>query len=109
MVDWISPDLDNDERAAALAGDALAVQHLKDDVRNGRNWYVAILEAIRMWKSPEECYNGEPYKYLIGGEAFDWLRLAGAQRFEGIYLMSYIFALVVVAMSVILVDRKSVV
>lgn len=76
MVDWTSPDIESDERAAALAGDALAVQHLKDEVRNGRNWYIAILEAIRMWKSPEECYNGEPYKYLIGGEAFDWLRLA---------------------------------
>ena len=29
-----------------------------------------------MWRSPEEEYNGERYLYLIGGQAFDWLRLA---------------------------------
>ncbi|MBN1375315.1 MAG: hypothetical protein JXA01_04090 [Dehalococcoidia bacterium] len=67
---------ETDEQAAALAGDALAIQHLKSEVRNGRNWYLVLLEAIRMWKSPEESYGGETYRYLIGGEAFDWLRLA---------------------------------
>jgi len=67
---------ENEERAAALAGDALAMKHLKDAVRKGRNWYIVLLEAIRLWKSPEEIYAGENYKYLIDGQAFDWLRLA---------------------------------
>jgi hypothetical protein len=62
--------------AAALAGDARAVQHLKDRVKAGVNWYTALLESIAMWRSPEEEYNGERYLYLVGGEAFDWLRLA---------------------------------
>jgi len=66
----------NEERAAALAGDARAIQHLKNAVNDGRNWYLALLEAIRLWRSPEELYDGANYKYLLSGEAFDWLRLA---------------------------------
>ena len=76
MTDETLPFNEGDEKAAALAGDALAIRHLKNEVRSGRNWYLALLEAIRMWKSPEECYKGEQYKYLIASEAFDWLRLA---------------------------------
>jgi hypothetical protein len=76
MMQEPAPFNESDEQAADLAGDALAIRHLKSQVRSGCNWYLALLEAIRMWKSPEECYKGEPYKYLIGSEAFDWLRLA---------------------------------
>jgi hypothetical protein len=67
---------ENAEKAAALAGDARAIQHLKDSVRQGRNWYISLLEAVRLWKSSSEEFQGEQYIYLIGGEAFDWLRLA---------------------------------
>jgi hypothetical protein len=63
-------------RAAALAGDARAIKHFKDEVKAGKNWYTALLEAINLWRSPEEEYNGERYLYLVGGQAFDWLRLA---------------------------------
>jgi hypothetical protein len=63
-------------REATLAGDARAIRHLKSEVRDGKPWYPALLEAIRLWRSPEEDYNGERYLYLIGGQAFDWLRLA---------------------------------
>ncbi|MDD5648150.1 MAG: hypothetical protein PHY03_04375 [Dehalococcoidia bacterium] len=69
-------DEDRGQRVAALAGDARAIQHLKDQVKAGRNWYTVLFEAIAMWRSPEEEYNGERYLYLVGGEAFDWLRLA---------------------------------
>ncbi|MFA5064558.1 MAG: hypothetical protein WC566_03740 [Dehalococcoidia bacterium] len=69
-------DEDRGQRAAALAGDARAIQHLKDQVKAGSNWYTVLFEAIAMWRSPEEEYNGERYLYLVGGEAFDWLRLA---------------------------------
>ncbi|MDD5495035.1 MAG: hypothetical protein PHG36_10260, partial [Dehalococcoidia bacterium] len=67
---------EKDQKAAALAGDAQAIQYLKDAVKNGHHWYLALLGAIRLWKSPEEIYKGELYRYLIGGQAFDWLRLA---------------------------------
>jgi hypothetical protein len=76
MSDRLDRNEDNDRKAAALAGDAQAIQHLKDSVRQGRNWYISLLEAIRLWKSQSEVYKGEHYVYLIGGEAFDWLRLA---------------------------------
>jgi hypothetical protein len=71
-----SPIDENEIKAAALAGDALAIKHLKQAIRDGKNWYIALMEAIRLWRSPEEEYKGELYRYLIGGQAFDWLRLA---------------------------------
>jgi len=73
-----NPDFveNTEERAAALAGDARAIQHLKDAINAGSNWYLALLESIRLWRSPEEVYKEEHYAYLIAGEAFDWLRLA---------------------------------
>jgi hypothetical protein len=69
-------DKDQGQRAAALAGDARAIRHLKDEVKAGKNWYTALLETINLWRSPEEEHNGERYLYLVGGQAFDWLRLA---------------------------------
>jgi hypothetical protein len=68
--------IEKDSMAAALAGDVRAKQYLIDSIKNGHNWYLALLAAIRLWRSPEEEYNGEHYRYLIGGQAFDWLRLA---------------------------------
>jgi len=72
----MAQDKDGGQRAAALAGDARAIRHLRDGVKAGKNWYAALLEAINMWRSPEEEHNGERYLYLVGGQAFDWLRLA---------------------------------
>ncbi len=57
-------------------GDAKAIEHLKQAVAGGKHWYLVLLEAIRLWKSPEEDYQNRHYKYLINGEAFDWLLLA---------------------------------
>ncbi len=56
--------------------DARAIEHLKQAVASGKHWYLALLEAIRLWKKPEEAYRGRHYRYLIAGEAFDWLLLA---------------------------------
>ena len=55
--------------------DALAIQGLKDGLAQGRNWCVALLEAVRLWSSPEEDHKGRRYQYLIDNEAFDWLVL----------------------------------
>ena len=57
-------------------GDIRAIQHLKEAVANGKHWYLALLEAIKLWNSPDEYYNDNRYCYLIDGEAFDWLLLA---------------------------------
>ena len=60
----------------ALNGDAEAIRHLKQAIIGGRHWYIALLEAIGLWTTPEETHNGHTYRYLIDGEAFDWLLLA---------------------------------
>jgi len=57
-------------------GDTQAIQGLKNAIAEGRNWYVALLEAVRLWSSPEEDYDGRHYQYLVDNEAFDWLVLA---------------------------------
>ena len=57
-------------------GDLQAIHHLKKAVTGGKHWYLALLESIKLWKSPEETYRRRHYRYLIGGEAFDWLLLA---------------------------------
>jgi hypothetical protein len=58
------------------AADREAILHLREAVSTGKNWYVALLEAIGLWGSAEELHEGRYYRYLIGGEAFDWLCLA---------------------------------
>ncbi|MCJ7792284.1 MAG: hypothetical protein MUP49_07770 [Dehalococcoidia bacterium] len=55
--------------------DTQAIQRLKSAIAEGKNWYVALLEAIRLWSSPEENYSGRHYQYLVDNEAFDWLVL----------------------------------
>jgi hypothetical protein len=53
-----------------------AIRHLEQAILSGRNWYLALLEAIRLWTDSEETYNGRHYRYIIDGEALDWLLLA---------------------------------
>lgn len=61
---------------AAPTGDEEALQHLWRALAQGTHWFIALLEAIALWRSPEEEYRGRHYRYLLGGEAFDWLLLA---------------------------------
>ena len=61
---------------ASLAGDAEAISHFRQALAGGRHWYLALLESIGLWSSAEENYNERAYRYLIDGEAFDWLLLA---------------------------------
>ena len=69
---------DNNENSASIAsaGDASAIEHLRQSIGSGEHWFTALLEAISLWSSPEETYHGRTYRYLINGEAFDWLLLA---------------------------------
>ncbi|MFA5628663.1 MAG: hypothetical protein WC958_00135 [Dehalococcoidales bacterium] len=53
-----------------------AIRHLRDSIARGKHWYPALLEAINIWQIPEEKIGKRKYKYIIGGEAFDWLLLA---------------------------------
>ncbi len=53
-----------------------AMDELKAAIAAGKHWYIALLEAIGLWATAEETHNGHLYRYLIAGEAFDWLLLA---------------------------------
>ena len=61
---------------ANSADDAEAIRYLEQAISGGKHWYLALLEAIGIWNSPEESRNEHTCQYLIDGEAFDWLLLA---------------------------------
>jgi hypothetical protein len=61
---------------ASPAANAEAVSYLRQAIAAGRHWYRALLGAMGLWTSAEEVYQGRVYRYLIDGEAFDWLLLA---------------------------------
>lgn len=67
---------DTDGAMELSAADARAIELLRSAVARGKHWYVALLESIRLWSSPQEDYDGRHYRYLIDNEAFDWLLLA---------------------------------
>jgi hypothetical protein len=53
-----------------------AILRLRNEVIAGRHWFDALLDAIGNWRIASETVRGRHYRYLIGGEAFDWLLLA---------------------------------
>jgi hypothetical protein len=52
------------------------VDFLRESVAAGEHWYLALLKTMARWPQAEEVIDGRSYRYLIGGEAFDWLVLA---------------------------------
>jgi hypothetical protein len=58
------------------AADREAVEHLQRALSEGRHWFLALLEAIALWRPADEQVGERYYRYLIDGEAFDWLLLA---------------------------------
>ncbi len=61
---------------SSLSADSEALAYLKQALASGKHWYLALLGAMGLWTSAEEVYEGRAYRYLIDGEAFDWLLLA---------------------------------
>jgi hypothetical protein len=53
-----------------------SVRHLRESIAGGTHWFTALLESIALWTLTEETHKDRTYRYLIGGEAFDWLLLA---------------------------------
>lgn len=52
------------------------VAHFTAELDAGAPWFEAMMQAIALWEQPQECVGERQYRYLIGGEAFDWLLLA---------------------------------
>jgi 8-oxo-dGTP pyrophosphatase MutT (NUDIX family) len=53
-----------------------ALAHLRGALASGANWFTALVEAVALWQRQEEVVDGRRFRYLIDGEAFDWLLLA---------------------------------
>jgi hypothetical protein len=52
------------------------IDYLLAQIAAGEHWYLAMLRAMARWTAAEETLGERHYRYLIGGEAFDWLLLA---------------------------------
>ena len=68
-----------EDRTAPLPppeSDAAVIRTLREQIVGGDHWYRAILTAIGLWSTAEEVHQGQRYRYLVAGEAFDWLQLA---------------------------------
>lgn len=63
-------------RRDLISGDQAAIELFQRRIRAGEPWYPSLLAAISLWRSPEEVYGGRYYRYLFGGEAFDYVTLA---------------------------------
>jgi hypothetical protein len=54
----------------------IAINHFRQEMALGKHWYIALLESIGLWTDESEEVEGRSYRYLVDGEAFDWLLLA---------------------------------
>ena len=69
---------DGDGLAPALAGGSPAevIGRLRAAAGYTEDWHIALLQAVGEWSQPEEYAAGRYWRYVIGGEALDWLTLA---------------------------------
>jgi hypothetical protein len=63
-------------RKSPQVADREALDQFERALSEGRHWFTALLEAVALWRPPEEQVGERHYRYLIDGEAFDWLLLA---------------------------------
>ncbi|MFC1900214.1 hypothetical protein ACFLYN_01335 [Chloroflexota bacterium] len=71
-----NPDNNPEDPHPITTADNEAVRHFKQSITEGKHWYIGLLEAIGLWETAEETIDERTYKYIIAGEAFDWLLLA---------------------------------
>lgn len=67
---------DSHQSSSSNPADAEIISKLRTDVAAGTNWYIALLKAAGQWQSHSETVNGQSYRYLIAGEALDFMLLA---------------------------------
>jgi 8-oxo-dGTP pyrophosphatase MutT (NUDIX family) len=60
----------------AAEGQVSAAERFIADLDAGAPWFDALMDAIAIWERPDERVGSRDYRYLVGGEAFDWLLLA---------------------------------
>ncbi|MEE8346161.1 MAG: hypothetical protein V3S20_02315, partial [Dehalococcoidia bacterium] len=73
----MTTEMRTDGETGALEEVGEIIAATRDAVEGGEHhWFIAILEGVGRWPLAEEHVDGRHYRYLIGGEAFDWLLLA---------------------------------
>jgi 8-oxo-dGTP pyrophosphatase MutT (NUDIX family) len=66
-------------RGAPFGDDADRIEplaHFVGALDTGAPWFETLMQSVALWEQPEEQVGMRHYRYLIGGEAFDWLLLA---------------------------------
>jgi hypothetical protein len=53
-----------------------AIDRFKADVASGKDWFPALLIAVKNWPVSEETVGGQAHHYVIGEEALDMLQVA---------------------------------
>ena len=71
------PDEDDGNGLAPSGGSpAEVIARLRAAAGHTEAWHIALLQAVGEWSRPEEYAAGRYWRYVIGGEALDWLTLA---------------------------------
>src|SRR5260221_4210743 len=52
------------------------ILRMRQAILDGTHWFEALLDAVGRWRLPEEELGDRAFRYLISGEACDWLLLA---------------------------------
>ena len=64
------------ETSAPILAVEEALNRFKADLGSGKNWFLALLEAVKNWPVSEETVGDQTYHYIIAGEALDMLQLS---------------------------------
>jgi hypothetical protein len=67
-------EAENSSKPIVAVDDAIA--RFKADVAAGKEWFAALLEAVKNWPVSEETFGGQVHRYVIGQEALDMLQVA---------------------------------
>lgn len=75
-TETLAPDETEAEERPGLPAPEETILRMRQAIRDGTHWFEALLDAVGRWRLPEERVGERTYRYLTGGEAFDWLLLA---------------------------------
>ena len=70
----VIPEPDGNDAAPPAPDDI--IRRLRAAAGHTEPWHIALLNAVGAWNRSDEHYNGRHWRYIIGGEALDWLALA---------------------------------
>lgn len=69
-------DTDDESPEPLLPAPEEVVFRMRQAILDGEHWFEALLDGVSRWRTPEEQIGNRHFRYLIHGEAFDWLLLA---------------------------------